>query len=339
LTGPLAPNSVAFIEGQSLFFDKLNASGGINGRALKVITYDDAYSAERASENAERLLVRDRVACLFGAMGTAVGAAAATVAAKHGSFVFGGLTGAQILRDPQLPIYHVRASYADEASRAIAHLHTLGLSRIALIVSDDAYGRGIERDALRILAATGQPPATSLSFDPRQADQQQVAELVSKSGAQAVYVVAAGVPAVNVIRALTLSPSHPQIYTNSVASSFLLYKELGDRSRGIVLTQVMPPFWQSRLGVVHEYRQALESAGQLARASYLGLEGYVTAKTFAELARRVSGPVNAESLRKAIENSGSVDVGGLNIVFKPGHRGGSDYVDITLLGSGGKFVR
>ncbi|MGJ3703943.1 ABC transporter substrate-binding protein [Variovorax sp. AFSI2.2] len=339
LTGPLTPNSLAFMEGQTLFFDQLNKAGGIGGRPVKVITYDDAYVAEKAAANAEKLLGTDRVVCLFGAMGTGIGAAMVPVAAKYDSFIFGGLTGAAVLRGPKVPIYHMRESYADEVRRVMTHLTTIGVTRIAIVSSDDAYGKGIEKDAVEALEKNKHPALLSLRFNPKDADLSAIAQHVTASGAQAVYVIAAGMPAINVIRALVAAPVHPQIYTNSVASSFLLYKELGERSRGIVLSQVVPPFWKTRFPIVDEYQRAIKSAGGGGEGSYLGLEGYITAKAFAEALQRVKGPITTESLKRSIENSPPMNLSGFQVAFRPDNRNGSSFGDITMLGSGGKFAQ
>lgn len=339
LTGPLAPNSVAFMEGQTLFFDQLNKAGGIGGRPIKIITYDDAYAADKAAANTEKLLGVDRVVCIFGIMGTGIGAAMAPVAMKYDSFIFGGLTGAAVLRGQTVPIYHVRESYADEVRRMMAHLKTIGVTRIAIVSSDDAYGKGIEKDAVDALQKSSLPAVLTLRFDPKDKDQSRAAQQIIGSGAQAVYVIAAGMPAINIIRALTIVPGHPQIYTNSVASSFLLHKELGEKSRSIVLSQVMPPFWKTRLPIVDEYQRARKTAGSDGEGSYLGLEGYITAKAFAEALQRVKGPITTESLKRSIENSPTMNLGGFMVGFRPDNRNGSSFGDITMLGSNGKFAQ
>lgn len=339
LTGPFTPNSLAFMEGQTLFLDQLNKAGGVGGRPVKMITYDDAYIPEKAAANAEKLLGTDRVVCLFGTMGTGIGAAMVPVAAKYDSFIFGGLTGAAVLRGPKVPIYHVRESYADEVSRVMNHLTTIGVTRIAIVSSDDAYGKGIEKDALAALEKNRQPALLSLRFDPKEKDHPAIAQKVIASGAQAVYVIAAGTPAINIIRSLVAAPIHPQIYTNSVASSFLLYKELGDKSRGIVLSQVVPPFWKTRFPIVDEYQRARKAAGSEGEGSYLGLEGYITAKAFAESLQRVKGPITTESLRRSIENSPPMNLNGFTVAFRPDNRNGSSFGDITMLGSAGKFAQ
>lgn len=339
LTGALTPNSVAFIEGQNLYFNQFNKAGGVGGRPIKVITYDDAYDAQTAAANAERLLAVDRVICLFGAMGTGIGAAMSQVANKYGNFIFGGLTGAAVLREPNSPVYHVRASYADEFSRVATHLTNVGITHIAIVSSDDAYGQSIEKAALAALGKDQRPALRTWRFNPQEKDLSRIAKEVASSGAQAVYVIAAGTPAVNIIRALVGVPAHPQVYTNSVASSFLLYKELGDRSRGIVLTQVVPPFWKTRIPIVDEYQRALAAAGHAGQGSFLGLEGYITAKAFGLVLRKVKGPITTESLRRSIEDAQPIELGGFSLEFRPNNKNGSKFIDITQLSRGGKFAQ
>nr|WP_244432005.1 ABC transporter substrate-binding protein [Rhodopseudomonas sp. B29] len=53
------------------YFQQLNEKGGINGRKVKFITLDDAYSAPKAVEATRRLVEQDEVLALYGSLGTA----------------------------------------------------------------------------------------------------------------------------------------------------------------------------------------------------------------------------------------------------------------------------
>jgi ABC-type branched-subunit amino acid transport system substrate-binding protein len=68
-SGPASSYSVS---GQAsiAYFDKINAEGGINGRKIKVISYDDAYSPSKTVEQARRLIESDEVLLLYGTFGT-----------------------------------------------------------------------------------------------------------------------------------------------------------------------------------------------------------------------------------------------------------------------------
>ena len=55
---------------QAAYFDKINAEGGINGRKITFISYDDAYSPPKAVEQARKLIENDEVLLIFQALGT-----------------------------------------------------------------------------------------------------------------------------------------------------------------------------------------------------------------------------------------------------------------------------
>ena len=56
---------------EAAYFKKINAEGGINGRKIKFISYDDAYSPPKTVEQARRLVESDEVLLIFGPLGTA----------------------------------------------------------------------------------------------------------------------------------------------------------------------------------------------------------------------------------------------------------------------------
>ena len=55
---------------EAAYFDMINAQGGINGRKIKFISYDDAYSPPKAIEQARKLVEGDEVLFLFQPLGT-----------------------------------------------------------------------------------------------------------------------------------------------------------------------------------------------------------------------------------------------------------------------------
>jgi branched-chain amino acid transport system substrate-binding protein len=55
---------------EEAYFNKINAEGGINGRKIKFISYDDAYSPPKAVEQARKLVESDEVLVIFNPLGT-----------------------------------------------------------------------------------------------------------------------------------------------------------------------------------------------------------------------------------------------------------------------------
>ncbi len=60
---------------EAAYFDKVNAEGGINGRKVKFISYDDAYSPPKTVEQARKLVESDNVLLIFGSLGTSTNSA------------------------------------------------------------------------------------------------------------------------------------------------------------------------------------------------------------------------------------------------------------------------
>src|ERR1700688_2868338 len=55
---------------EAAYFDKINAAGGVNGRKIRFISYDAAYSPPKAIEQARKLVEGDEVLLIFQSLGT-----------------------------------------------------------------------------------------------------------------------------------------------------------------------------------------------------------------------------------------------------------------------------
>src|ERR1700692_3807317 len=55
---------------EAAYFNKINADGGINGRKINFISYDDGYSPPKAVEQARKLVEADEVLLIFNPLGT-----------------------------------------------------------------------------------------------------------------------------------------------------------------------------------------------------------------------------------------------------------------------------
>ena len=131
-TGPAAQLGVQFNLGAKLFFDQLNAQGGVGKRTVEIRTMDDGYEPDRCAENTRKLIAED-VFALFGYIGTPTSLAAMPIFTKERVPFFGPFTGAEALRQPfNRLIFHVRASYYDETALIVRQLTNLGLKKIAV---------------------------------------------------------------------------------------------------------------------------------------------------------------------------------------------------------------
>lgn len=73
-SGP-ASAYAAIGKAEEAYFNKVNAEGGVNGRKIKFISYDDAYSPPKTAEQARKLVESDNVLLIFGSLGTSTNGA------------------------------------------------------------------------------------------------------------------------------------------------------------------------------------------------------------------------------------------------------------------------
>ena len=100
--GPAAALGLGMREGIQAAFNEVNRAGGVHGRKLTLISYDDGYEPDRASANTNRLINDDKVFALIGEVGTPTSQAAQPIATEaHVPFI-GPFTGAGFLRNPSL---------------------------------------------------------------------------------------------------------------------------------------------------------------------------------------------------------------------------------------------
>src|ERR1700728_292340 len=94
LDGPVAALGIGMRDGIRAAFAEANRDGGINGRALELISRDDGYDPNRSIEVTKRLLMDDEVFGIIGAVGTPTSEVIEPIAARQGAPFIGSVTGA-----------------------------------------------------------------------------------------------------------------------------------------------------------------------------------------------------------------------------------------------------
>ena len=119
-TGPASALGKNLKAGAVAYFDKVNAAGGVHGRKIKLVSYDDGYEPERAAAMTEKLIADDKVFTLFGYVGTPTSSAVLPLISKAGVPYIAPFTGAELLRNPvNKVVFNVRASYFDETEAIV----------------------------------------------------------------------------------------------------------------------------------------------------------------------------------------------------------------------------
>ena len=338
LTGPAQQLGLDMQFGASLYFSRVNARGGVNGRRIVLKTLDDGYEPARAAANTRQLIERDRVFALFGYVGTPTSQASLPIFTQARVPFVGPFTGAELLRDPVNPyIFNVRASYYDETEAIVQHLTAMSISRIAVFYQDDAYGQaglaGVERALWkRSLEIVGRGTVARNTVEVGKAVQ-----AIRQAQPQAVVMVSAYKSCAAFIREMKKAGANPSFWNVSFVGAKALARELDKEGRGVQISQVVPFPWDGAIPIVKEYRRAIDEVR--GEPGFGTLEGFIAAKVMVEGLRRAGRNLTREGFITAMETLQDYDLGGFRVSYGPGKRSGSSFVDLTIISKDQRFVR
>jgi ABC-type branched-subunit amino acid transport system substrate-binding protein len=336
-SGPVAAGVKETTDGARLYLNAVNAKGGINGQKIELVSMDDKFDPKLAAENARVLIEEKEVVAMFLTRGTPHTEAMLPLLDKHGVSLVGPSTGAMVLHQPvKRHVFNVRATYQREAEKAIAHLATIGITRIAVVHSDDSFGADGVTGAQRGLDAAKQAAVAVEKYDRAKPDFSKIAPKIAKTDAQAVMIIGSGAAVVDCIKAVKAAGGTPQFVTLSNNASGGFVKSLGDLARGIIVTQVLPQ--SMGYAVVKEINE-LARAQSITDVSPAMLEGFVSAKVLVEALRRAGPKLNRDSIQSALEGLRKFDVGGLEVSYSRDDHTGLDFADLSIISDTGKFRR
>jgi branched-chain amino acid transport system substrate-binding protein len=129
---------------QAAFFKRLNDNGGINGRAINLISLDDGYSPPRTVEQTRRLVEQQEVAFLFNQLGVATCLAVRDYLNQNGVPQLFVASGAAVFSDPAHYKWTLglQPNYQTEARIFAKHiLASRPSAKIAVLYQNDSFGR------------------------------------------------------------------------------------------------------------------------------------------------------------------------------------------------------
>ncbi len=320
-------------------FHEANNAGGVHGRRLELVSFDDAYEPEAAIANTTRLITEEQVFALIGAVGTPTSRSATPVAAEAGIPYLTPFTGAAFLRDPEWDnIINLRSSYNQETEEMVARLtEDLGIERIAVMYQDDSYGQAGYRGASAALDRRGMEPV-SVGRYPRNTTAVKTGLLDLMDGSpEAVIIIGAYKPVAALIswaRQLEFAPVFVNI---SFVGSNALAQELGATGAGVYVTQVVPFPADDSIPIVAAYHRALQSYDPAAAPGFVSLEGYMAGRLAIAGVESCGQEVDRKCFLDNIRGSGPIDLDGFILEYGETDNQGSDKVFLTVIGGDGAY--
>ena len=319
-------------------FAEVNAKGGIAGRKLELLAYDDGYEPEKAIANTRKLIGEDGVFALIGEVGTPTSKAAVPVAMDAGVPFIAPFTGAEFLRHPfKRGVINVRASYFQETETLVERfVNDLGHTRIAVFYQDDSYGRAGREGVRRALEKRGMEIVGEGTYERNTTNVKRGLLAIRKSKPEAVIMIGAYKPCAAFIKLAKKIRLGARYANVSFVGTAALAAELGAAGEGVIVSQVVPFPWDTSVPLVKAYHAALKAHAPDAEPGFVSLEGYMAGRFAAMALARIDGAPTRAALLDAIYGTGSFDLGGVTLNYGEGDSQGMDLVFLTMLDGAGK---
>lgn len=339
LEGPASALGTGMQLGLKAAFASTNAAGGVNGKKLELISYDDSYEPDKSISAVNKLIKDDEVFALIGPVGTPTSKATQPISTQNKVPFVGPFTGAGFLRNFDLGnIVNVRATYAAETETWIKHLtEDLGYKKIAILYQDDAFGRvGLDgvtkamkkRDMSLVAKGTYMRNTTAVK---------RALLEIRKSEPDAVVMVGAYKPIAAFIKYSRRIKFNPAFVNISFVGSKALAEELGPDGKDVIISQVVPFPWDQSIPLVKEYNEALKKVDPDAKPGFVSLEGYMVGKLTTMTLAKIDGEVTREKFLETVWKTGTYDLGGVKLTFGQGDNQGMDKVFLTQINEDGSF--
>lgn len=331
-----------FNAGALAYIEKINAAGGVGGRRIKLISLDDAFSADKAAANAKELIDKHNVVALFATRGTDPTEAVIKVADAADVPLIAPITGVDTVRKSRIA-FPVRAGYRAEIEGMLRQLSVIP-TRLAVLVQDDKFGRPLidlieERVAAKYKNIT---VVKRVSFERKSTDLHTQASEILSVLPNAVIALCNPSSCESFTREIAAQSGpgkthRPTLYQTSISDAYAQFDKLGPEAvAGHVYGQVLPDPARVRSAIGKEYLALVKS--NKGRVDYRSFEGYVSAKLLVEALKR-SKPVSPAGVQSALENMGTVDLGGYKVSYRPGDHDGSEFFDLVTMDRSGRPVR
>lgn len=193
VTGPAAFLGDPELKTLQMYVDELNGNGGLLGRQLQLIHYDDGTDANKANSFAKRLIEEDKVDFIVGGSTTGSTMSMVPLVEKAG-VPFMSLAGAVVVVEP-VKKWVFKASTTDRiaAERVLSDMKNKGLSKIALLSDTAGFGQSGKAQTETVVGKYGITLVANETYGAKDTDMTpQLTKIRNTPGVQAIFIFGFG---------------------------------------------------------------------------------------------------------------------------------------------------
>ncbi len=300
-SGPINYIGQGFEQGSLAYFKRLNESGGIHGRMVKLISLDDGYEPRNTVNNTLKLIKEEQVFALFGYVGTPTSHAILPILDKSQILYLMPHTGADFLRNPVMPnVFTLRASYDQEALAQVDYLvNKLSFRNIAVVIQADVFGLGVQRAINTLLNKHNITPVITTRYKRNTTEVDHILTELMKKPVEAVIFIGTYRPFTNLINQAYQQGFKP-VFTSFSINGDSVSMRVKHPSR-VITSEVMPDPEQCNWRLCQQFIIDMKDSG-VKTTNRVQLEGYLNAFVFSQAAKKCPATLTAQCLRQKLEN-------------------------------------
>jgi ABC-type branched-subunit amino acid transport system substrate-binding protein len=323
--------------GATIYLHAINDEGGVFGRKIQLLAFDDSYDPEKAPACFKRM-TKEGVFGLGFFVGTPTAKVYVPMAQEEKIPVVGLFTGAQMLYEPlKRYVINVRASYYDETREQVDKLWENNIHKIGVLYQDDAFGKTVLDGVKLALQKHNATPVGLGTFARNATDVDAGLTAIMTAHPQAVIVVGPYSPVAAIVKKAHADGWRPQFLTVSFVGTEEFIREAGPDAEGTIITQVIPPYDRTDYPTVELYRKYLAKYNPSAPPSFVSFEGFVDAMVLVEGLKRAGKDLSREKFISGIESIHEMNMGlgpKLMLNYGPADHKGFDSVYPTIVKNG-----
>ncbi len=334
-TGRAGAIGADYLRGARAYFERLNSKeGGVHGRKVKLIAYDDRFEPLPTILNTRRLVNDDRVFALLNFNGGVGSRAAGQMISDAQLPMIGTFTGLQALRQPlNRYLFNVRPGYNEETSVIVERLITdRQTTKIAVFYQDDLDGAAILSGVQRALRGRGMTFASSASIIRNSVEVTAAVEAMLLTRPDAIVLGTTYGPAAALVQGLKARGFSPIFCATSFVGADAFAEAAGAAGDGTYVTQVVPSPTDPSMRVVASFIEDMKAANEFG-STQVALEGYINAAVLAQGLRDTGPNLNTAAFVRTMEGM-NVDLGGPVVTFTPSSRQGLKEIYLSCIRQG-----
>lgn len=338
MEGPYKDFGNSFKDGATAYFSKINEAGGIKGKKIRIITYNDNSDSGLVLKNTEKLIEVDKVFALFGYAGvTSTYSNIIPFIKKANIPFFAPVSGSESLRAPLVKqIFCLRAGFNEEAIAMIDRLIEKDLKRIGIVYEENETGSSAFESTRKVMEKKAVPVSFSANISSDFKNIDEAIQTATTNNPDAILIAASSRVGSEFISRIKAKKTESLLIAFSFADGDTMGKQLLNKGLGVIINQVVPFPNYLKIPVIAEYTKLSEKYTPKAEPSFAGVEGFIAAKALCRILEEAEGAsLTREAFYKAAEAQEDTDIGGFTFTFSPKERAGSKFVYLTQIGPGG----